>query len=370
MLAQIGDSRDTLDTPAVLIDLDLVEANLDRLMARLKPTGVNIRPHLKTVKNGELARRMIEAGAVGGCVAKLGEAEVMAQSGLRDLLLTTELIGQPKLARLVSLLQGYPDLRLRLVVDSQAGATALNEALERADLHTAVLIDVNVGQNRTGVSSKEGVLELAHLLKGLPRLQLVGLQGYEGHLQHLADPVEKERLCRAAMQTLTQVASLLRQAGFDIETVTTGGTGTAEICASVPGITEVQPGSFIFMDTAYRDALGSGYANALTILTTVISRPAPGRAVLDAGLKSLSTDSGFAALKDLTGVSYRPGGDEHGILEWDTETHQPTNLKVGDRVELIPSHIDTTVNLHDHYFALRKARLEAVWPISARGKVQ
>jgi D-serine deaminase-like pyridoxal phosphate-dependent protein len=172
------------------------------------------------------------------------------------------------------------------------------------------------------------------------------------------------------MQLLTGTAAQFRAAGFHIQVVTTGGTGTAEICASCEGVTEVQPGSFVFMDTDYRNALGPIYSNALTILSTVISRPTPTRAVVDAGLKSLSTDSGMPEPRGLPGVRYRPGGDEHGILTWgDSATPRPF-LEVGDRIELIPSHIDTTINLHDYYYAYRNGKLEAIWPVAARGKVQ
>jgi D-serine deaminase-like pyridoxal phosphate-dependent protein len=173
------------------------------------------------------------------------------------------------------------------------------------------------------------------------------------------------------MQLLTATAAQLREAGFPIEIVTTGGTGTAEICASCEGITEVQPGSFIFMDTDYRNAIGPVYSNALTILSTVISRPAPNRAVVDAGLKSLSIDSGMPEPKGLAGVKYQPGGDEQGILTWD-DTAEVGNvaLEVGGRIEFIPSHIDTTVNLHDYYYAYRDGKLEAIWAVTARGKVQ
>ena len=205
---------------------------------------------------------------------------------------------------------------------------------------------------------------------GLRNLHLVGVQGYEGHLQHLHDPQERAQRCRQAMQVLTGTASQLKAAGFPIRVVTTGGTGTAEICASCEGVTEVQAGSFVFMDTDYRNALGPLYSNALTILSTVISRPAPTRAVVDAGLKSLSTDSGMPEPRGLPGVHYRPGGDEHGILTWGDGAAPETLLEVGDRIELIPSHIDTTINLHDDYYAYRNGKLEAIWPVAARGKVQ
>lgn len=394
-----------LDTPALLVDLDLVEANIADFFGLLNPARIAVRPHLKTVKSPRFAQLLLQAGAVGGCVAKLGEAEVMAAGGIKNLLLTTELIGEPKLQRLIKLLTGYPDLQLRLVVDSLAGAIALNQALEQVNLglqvesngatpqntrlQVEILLDINVGQNRTGVEAGQPALELAAGLKALENLRLVGVQGYEGHLQHIANPAEKTERCRAALASLTATADLLRHAGHNIEVVTTGGTGTALICAAYPGITEVQPGSFIFMDTAYRDALGLKtenlqseqpalkLANALTVVTTVISRPAPNRAVVDAGLKALSTDSGFAEPKGILSTDgssvypyrYRPGGDEHGIIEWDNSASILPELQVGDRLELIPSHIDTTVNLHDYYYLHRQGEVIDVWEIAARGKI-
>jgi len=187
-------------------------------------------------------------------------------------------------------------------------------------------------------------------------------------LQQLPDPGARARECARALQLLTDTARALRAAGHGIEIVTTGGTGTAELCARHPGVTEIQPGSFVFLDTSYRAIVGARYECALSVLATVISRPRAGEAVVDAGLKSLSTDSGFAAPKDLPGVSYRPAGDEHGILSWDPASAH--TLEVGDRVELLPSHIDTTINLHDVYYARRGDVIEAIWPVLARGKVQ
>ncbi len=260
---------------------------------------------------------------------------------------------------------------IKVVVDSLAGAQTLNQAMREAHLHIDVLLDLNVGQNRCGVLPGEEALNLAHSLRGLSHLHLRGVQGYEGHLQHVHDPEERAQRCRQAMHLLTETAAQLRADGCAIDIVTTGGTGTAEICASCEGVTEVQPGSFVFMDTDYRNAIGPVYANALTILSTVISRPAPTRAVVDAGLKSLSTDSGMPEPKDLPGVTYRPGGDEHGILTWQ-EGALPASgsLNIGGRIELLPSHIDTTVNLHDVYYAHREGKLEAIWLVKARGKVQ
>jgi D-serine deaminase-like pyridoxal phosphate-dependent protein len=319
------------------------------------------------VKSPRFARLMLDAGARGVCVAKLGEAEVMAAAGIEDILITTELAGSVKLARLVALLRRHDSIKL--VVDSPAGVAALASALGAAGLTARVLLDLDVGQRRSGVLPGEPALELARQIAATGVLQLVGVQGYEGHLQHVPDAAERERKVAEAMARLTSTAAALRDAGHDIRVVTTGGTGTALFCLRHPGITEVQPGSFVFMDTSYRRVLGAAYEHALVVSATVLGRPRAGEAVIDAGLKSLSTDMGFAEPAGLPGVSYRPAGDEHGILSWDASTTDPA-LDVGARVLLWPSHIDTTINLFDEYHVHRGGSYEGAWPVSARGKVQ
>jgi D-serine deaminase-like pyridoxal phosphate-dependent protein len=302
----------------------------------------------------------------------VSEAEIMAQAGIEDLLITTEIVGQPKLSRLVALIQRHPGIKV--VVDSLRGMQELNQVMADAQVKIDVLLDLNVGQNRCGVQPGTEALLLAQHFHELSNLRLIGVQGYEGHLQHIHNPQEREQRCLQALQLLTETATALRSEGHLIQIVTTGGTGTAEICAGYAGITEVQPGSFVFMDADYRNALGPIYSNALTILATVISRPGPTRVVVDAGLKSLSIDSGMPEPQGPAGIHdmvYQPAGDEHGIITWT----QPSNttlpaLEVGDRIALIPSHIDTTINLHDTYYAQRNGFLEAIWPVATRGKVQ
>jgi D-serine deaminase-like pyridoxal phosphate-dependent protein len=362
---RLGADPSALDTPSLIVDRQALLRNIEALMSRLGALGVSVRPHLKTAKCAEIARLLLAAGARGCCVAKLGEAEVLAEAGVGDLLITTEIAGQPKLARLTALLARHP--QIKLVVDSTAGARALNDALAAARCRGEVLIDLDVGQRRTGALPGAPALELAAALAALPALQLVGVQGYEGHLQ-LAPDAERERDSATAMRLLTDTAAQLRAAGHRVDIVSTGGTGTAELCARHAGVTEVQPGSFVFMDGAYRRAIGTKYEHALSLVATVISAPRPREAVIDAGLKALSTDSGPAEPKGLPGMRYRPAGDEHGILSWDEGL--PYAFTPGDRIELYPSHIDTTVHLHDSYHVFDAGRLVAVWPIAARGKVQ
>ncbi|KAF2017323.1 hypothetical protein BU24DRAFT_420362 [Aaosphaeria arxii CBS 175.79] len=363
---KVGDPITSLDTPSMIVDLDQMESNISKLMSQLLPTGVSIRPHLKTTKSALLARRLNTAGAKGGCVAKLSEAEVICDLGFTDLLITCEVIGAPKVRRLVELFHKYRSIRI--VVDSEAGASKIDEALAASGIEEPImtLIDLDVGLHRTGVKPGEPARKLARHVAGLKHLKLIGVQGYEGHLQHLHDREERKTLCLESMAVLTQTADAFRQDGHAIEVVTTGGTGTAEFCVSVPGVTEVQPGSFLFMDTDYRNAIGTKYSNSLTVLSTVISKQGPKAVTIDAGLKSLTTDSGLAECKK-SGYRYGVLGDEHGSLMWDEGEE---DLDVEDKVEMVPSHIDPTINLHDCYYAHRKGIIEEIWQVDARGKVQ
>lgn len=386
---KVGDPLSALDTPSMIVDLDLMEANIAKLFGQLLPTGVRVRPHLKTTKSAALAARLVAAGATGGCVAKLSEAEALCAKGFDDLLITCVLVGAHKVARLVALFRAHR--RLRVVVDDEDAARAIDEALARAgDFDPSVegdrlmtLVDVDVGLHRTGVAPGEPARRLARAVaSGMPHLRLVGVQGYEGHVQHVHGTEARRDMCLESMALLTGTAAALRADGHEgVVVVTGGGTGTAGFCAGVEGVTEVQPGSFLFMDTDYRNALDGGggggegegegrssFANSLTILSTVLSRQGERCVTIDAGLKSLTTDSGLAEAKE-PGYVYGVLGDEHGSLSWD-EGGPARPLRVGDRVEMVPSHIDPTVNLHDVYYAYRNGVIEEIWTVDARGKVQ
>ncbi|KZM18664.1 hypothetical protein ST47_g10118 [Ascochyta rabiei] len=362
---KIGDPISSLDTPSMIVDLTQMESNITALMTQLLPTGVSIRPHSKTTKSAVLAQKLIAAGAKGACVAKLSEAEVMCARGVSDLLITCEIVGPAKVARLVELFREHRGIRI--VVDSEEGARAVEAGIAAARIEDRILtlVDLDVGLHRTGVQPGEPALRLAGVVAELPHLRLIGVQGYEGHLQHVHGVEERKRLCLESMRILVDTAEAFRKQGHQIDVVTTGGTGTAEFCVTVPGVTEVQPGSFLFMDTDYRNAVGTKYSNSLTILATVISKQGPKSITIDAGLKSLTTDSGLAECKTL-GYTYGVLGDEHGSLSWT----DGADLKIGDRVEMVPSHIDPTINLHDFYYAHRNGVIEEIWPVDARGKVQ
>lgn len=364
---QVGDRLDSLDTPSMIVDLNIMEANISKLFNQPLRSNLSIRPHLKTAKSAAIATKLAAAGARGCCVAKVSEAEAIAAAGYDDLLITSEIVGARKVERLVELFRRYR--KIRVVVDSEEGATAINDALARSDIDQPleVLLDIDVGLQRTGVAPGEPALALARRIRTLNSLKMIGVQGYEGHVQHIIRKDERRRECLASMQKLTETVDMLRREGFCTDVVTTSGTGTVEFCSTVHTVTELQPGSFLFMDTDYRNAIGQYYRNSLTILATVISKQGSKQVTIDAGLKSLTTDSGLAECKDPR-YKHKNMGDEQGSLTWDNDGTPP--LDIGDRIEMLPSHIDPTINLHDLYYAYRDGVIEEIWKVDSRGKVQ
>lgn len=360
----IGRSKWDVDTPALLLDLDLVERNIAAMARVFEGTPVRLRPHVKTHKSPTLAQMQLEAGAIGITCAKLGEAEVMAAAGISDILISSEIVGPTKIARLLGLAR---QTRVLTVVDDLAAAQALSEAAAQAGVRIPALVDVDVGQHRTGIAAGEPALALAHQVALLPGLEFVGLQGYEGHLQHVVDVRARADGVTEAMALLIETRRQIEAAGIPVQIVSTGGTGTHRLVGQTDGVTEVQVGSYVVMDSHYASIEGVEFAHALTCVATVISKAKPDRAVVDAGTKTLSTDSGPSKPKDLPGAEYRPGGDEHGILQY---SDGPCPLSVGDKIELIPSHCDPTINLHDCYYVTRGDTVVAIWPIAARGKLQ
>jgi D-serine deaminase-like pyridoxal phosphate-dependent protein len=349
---------DEPDTPALLLDFGAVERNLDRMAAEFAPTRVKLRPHAKTHKTATLANMQLERGAIGVCCAKLGEAEALCDGGIIDILITSELVGPAKVERAVALAKRS---RLTLVVDSVAVAEPLARAAAAAGIAFRTLIDVNVGQNRAGVVPGAPAVELARSVVGSPGLELAGLQGYEGHLQHVTAAAERGAADAQALELLCDTAAAFRAAGLSTDIVTTGGTGTSRFAARRDAITDVQPGSYAVMDAEYGGVEGLDFEYALTLLSTVISVRGD-TAILDAGYKSLSDDAGPPRL--LAGAAtFAFAGDEFGKL-----TGVAQALSVGDKVRLIPGHCDTTINLHDEYIVHRAQRVSDRWPIVARGK--
>lgn len=358
-----------IPTPALMIDLDIFERNLKTMQDACRAENGRYRPHGKAHKSATLGKMQLAAGAGGLCAAKLGEAEVFVRGGIKDVLITTAVVGRRKIQRLIALAELAPEIKV--VADSTRNLEDLAAAASAAKRKLTVLVDVNVGQNRTGVDTPAEALAIAKHLTKLPSLTLGGIQAYAGMNMHVVGFQNRRDASMAALDRALAAKSALEQAGFAVPIVSVGGTGTYNIDLKVPGVTEIQPGSYIFMDAHYRSIGGEGsetfsdFGTALSVLTTVISR-ARGRAITDGGNKALSTDEAMPAPKDLTGISYRPGGDEHGIIVLKNPNRA---LEVGEKVEFVPGHCDTTVNLHNVFFAVRKGIVEAVWPVEARGRV-
>jgi D-serine deaminase-like pyridoxal phosphate-dependent protein len=363
-------NRDEIPTPALLLDLDRFERNIDRMAAHVTRAGKKLRPHAKTHRCPEIARRQIALGALGVACAKLGEAEVMVEAGIRGVLITTEIVTPDKIRRLTRLLEQAPDTLL--VIDDPENANALSRAATSRGLVVNALVDVEVGGRRTGIQPGEPALGLARTIAGLPGLRLRGLQGYAGQCAHVIGWSARRDASRAAMAPLMETRRLLEADGLPVEIVAGGSTGTHDIDVELEGLTELQAGSYCVMDIDYRRVGGrSGdamteFETALTVVATVVSVPEKNRAMVDAGLKSFSTDKPFPPeAVERPGVEYAFAGDEHGRLA----LHDPDRpLKLGERIEFFPPHCDPTINLYDRIHAVRGTTLEAVWPVAARGR--
>jgi D-serine deaminase-like pyridoxal phosphate-dependent protein len=360
--------RGDIPTPALLLDLDAFEDNIRKMAGHLKARGKGFRPHGKTHKCPEIARALVGAGAIGICAARLSEAEVFAEHGIRGLLVTTAVVGKEKIARAIALARRRPDTMF--VVDDEQNVRALNDAAAGGE-PIKLLIDLYFG--RTGIEPGPPAARLARVIDELPNVTLEGLQSYDGQAAHTTPFQARGERTNGNMAKAIDTKALIERDGISCPIVTGGSTGTYRFDADNPGMTELQPGSFIFMDLDYEqiggpdDARYRDFDNALTVLTTVVSTP-PGFAIVDGGYKAFSTDRPFTPRPiDLPGVSYGWAGDEHGRLDL---SGSATTLKVGDRVEFIPPHCDPTVNLYDQIYAMRGDRVEAVWPIAARGKSQ
>jgi D-serine deaminase-like pyridoxal phosphate-dependent protein len=361
-----------LPTPALLLDLDRFERNVQKMAAHVKAAGKKIRPHAKTHKCPEIAHRQIAAGAVGVCVAKVGEAEAMAAAGVRNLLITTEVVGAEKIGRLLRVLERNPETLA--VVDHPDNVAELDAAMGRAGRVLNVLVDVEVGGKRTGIEPGEPAVDLGRRVTGARSLNLRGLQGYAGHCAHVEGWAARKKSSHRWMERLMKTRALFERHGLPVEIVTGGSSGTFDIDIELAGLTELQSGSYCVMDLDYRrigSRNGKAYDEfemALTVLTTVVSRPSAELAIVDAGFKSFSTDRPFVPeAVEWPGLEYSWAGDEHGRLTIKDESRAP---RLADRIEFFPPHCDPTINLYDKIYAMRGANVEAVWDVAGRGRSQ
>ncbi len=311
----------------LLIDLDCLDANLRLLRSACASRGVGLRVHFKSLKCGSLARYLAGNGVASFLCAKLNEAEVLADAGIGDILVANQVIGPIKLARLARLARR---VLLRVCVDDPDNVRAMGQAAQAAEATVGVLVEVDIGMNRCGVEPGAAALELARLIQAQPALRFAGLQGYDGHLQLLPDPAERRGRCLQGLEKLVGTRRLIEQAGVPVELVTGAGTGTWEFAAGFPGMTEIQPGSFLLMDCAYH-AVRPEFNCALSVLTTVVSRR-PGWYVLDAGSKAISRDFGTPVVKDHPEELVAKLAEEHTRVECGNPP------PVGSRREVLPAH--------------------------------
>ena len=352
-----------VDTPSLLLDADALQANLQRMAGFFAHRPAKLRPHFKSHKCTRIARLQMQAGAVGITCAKLGEAEVLADAGVHELLIANQVVGPLKVARLVELARRA---RPMVAVDNAENLAMLSAAVAAAKLTLGVLVEVDIGMHRCGVPPGAPALALARLAASLPGLRFEGLQAYEGHVVDLRDEAERTEKTRAALKPLVETRRLIEAAGLKVNIVTGGGTGTYTITGDYPGVDEVQAGSYAAMDWWYTD-IRPEFRQAMSILSTIISRPAPDKAILDVGRKGVGAEWGPPRVKGLPAAEVVGfGSEEHLTLRVPGESA----LRVGDRLELIPSHGCTTSNLYREFVLHREGCVTEVWPIEGSGKLQ
>jgi D-serine deaminase-like pyridoxal phosphate-dependent protein len=361
--------KDDLPTPALLVDLDHLQANIQKLADHCRTTGCAVRPHAKTHKCPEIARLQVAAGARGVAVATVPEAEAMVAAGIPGVLLTSPIVDVNKVARMVALAK--KDHTLMMAVGHPREVDLLAEAAAAAQVRLNILVDLDVGDRRSGILPGPAALELAERIDGSKWLRIRGLQAYSGRSSHVIGFSRRKKTSQDAMNQAVETRERLRSKGLDSAILSGGSTGTYNIDSELPGGIELQAGSYVVMDNGYRqigsrddDAVYTDFPPSLTVLTSVVSTTHPDRVTVDAGIKAFATDSGgMPQAKDRPGLSYRFSGDEFGQVTAQSGDALP---KLGDRLEFYVPHCDPTVNLYDRIYAVRGEAVAAVWPVMAR----
>jgi 3-hydroxy-D-aspartate aldolase len=364
----VGRRKDDLPTPALLLDLDAFEFNLKTMADHCRRSGCGFRPHAKTHKCVEVGKRQVASGALGVSTATVPEAEAMVAGGIRGVLLTSPVVDAGKIARMVNLVRNGGEVMLSVGHPRQAEMLA--RAAEAAHVKVDVLVDVDVGDRRSGILPGAPAQDLAVQMAKSGNLRVRGVQAYSGMSSHTVGFEKRQQVSRQAMTKAVETRDLLTKAGLDAPMVSGGSTGTYNIDSTIPGVTELQVGSYVFMDVDYRriggksGAVYTDFKPSLTVLTTVVSATHADRVSLDAGTKAFATDVPYKPeARDWPGIVYARAGDEFGSLTAEGGGKLP---RLGDRLEFIVPHCDPTVNLYDRLYAVRGDRVEAVWPISAR----
>ena len=364
---------DALPTPALIVEVAQLEANLSRMNAFLAAKGKRVRAHAKMHKCPLIAHRQLALGAVGICAAKLAEAEVLQGAGVNDVLVTSPLATQDKLQR-AARLSRHSAGRCAFVVDDGGVAQALSQEANAVGVTIAVVVDIDPDMGRTGMRGADGVLRLVETVSRQSGLRLLGLQQYAGQVMHIKGHGERAQRSIAHWESAFAIRQRVLDAGFQLDVLTGGGTGSYDIDCELPYITDLQVGSYAFMDEEYLQIGGRAgdrfddFAPSLFVLATAISQPRTGAITLDAGYKSFAAETVPPAPVDLPGTKFRFAGDEHGILLFDSKYEGRNELpRLGERVRLVTSHCDPTVNLYDYVFPVVNGMVSELWPIAARG---
>jgi D-serine deaminase-like pyridoxal phosphate-dependent protein len=363
-------ARMKLNTPALLLDLDALDSNIAAMAAHARKVGVNLRPHSKGAKSIEIGRRQVAAGAIGICCATLGEAEVIAGAGIDNVVITSPVVTPAMIDRLMTLNQRVKGLIV--VADNPANVDALAAASAKTGRPLSVIVEFDVGQGRTGTISVDAGASLAARIKAAQSLRYVGIQAYYGHLQHVTTFADRKAAAETQMARVRALVDRLKADGLAPEIVTGGGTGTFDIDPGGGVYTELQPGSYPFMDREYLEidmtqARSSPFAPSLFVQASVVSANREGFAVVNAGYKSFATEGGMprVLVPSLADATYKLMGDEHGGIQYDPRSGA---LNVGDAVEFLTPHCDPTINLYDRYHCVRGDTLVEIWPVDARGR--
>jgi len=353
-----------VDTPALVLDLDAFERNL-KTLADLARGRVRVRAHAKTSKCAEVGKRQMALGAVGVCCQKVAEAEAMVDGGIPDVLVSNEVVGAAKLERLAGLARRA---KVGVCVDDAGNVKDLDAAARAAGVTLDAYVELEVGMGRCGVAPGEPALALAHAVAACANLRFAGLQAYNGRAQHVRSSEDRRALIGKAAAAVRMTRALLEKSGIPCPIVTGAGSGTFMFEVESGAWDEIQPGSYAFMDADYaRNEWAAPlprFEHALFVLATVMSRARPGRAIVDAGLKASSVDSGMPAVWRRPGLTYAAASDEHGFIDIASGEAAPA---LGEKLLLVPGHCDPTINLYDWYVCVRGGVVEALWPITARG---
>ena len=365
--AEIGAPLSEVDTPALIVDLDAFEHNLAALPRKLADRPVKLRPHSKTHKSPIIALKQMALGAVGVCCQKVAEAEALVEGGVPDVLIANEVVGAAKLRRLAALARSA---KIAVCVDDPGNIADLADAAAEFGAQVTVLIEIDVGARRCGVAPGRAARDLAQIVSASKHLRFDGLQAYHGSAQHVRAFDERRKAIEQATNLARETKAMIEAAGIACPRITGAGTGSFEFEAASGLYTELQCGSYIFMDADYNRNLDQSgkaapaFQQSLYVWATVMSRPTDDRAIIDAGLKAYSVDSGLPVLPDFPDVTLARASDEHGRLDI---TGRVEGLDIGEKIRLIPGHCDPTVNLHDWYVGIRRQRVESIWPVAARG---